>query len=505
MEMQLVAAAIAGIQQRRELLIKAWCTAIHEVCGQVAQTEELVALLHSLLDEILDALQQRASLLQAGYGVGRDLSLLACRRPEILGQTTMLFSRHFLSELTDAQRQVLQPAVAILLGGMAQGFLDEADATVDTVGDKLEEMRRAERRYYTTILDMIDALIVVSDASGHIVGFNGAAERLSGYSFDDVYGRHYTFLQAPQSYNKTATLVERLKSLPPEQRIFLPHQSIWVTREGERREIEWSTTAIYSDDGIVTFVIGTGTDVTVNRQMERELAEAHRQLTQVKEAERLRLAQDLHDDAVQQLLGIGYQVAEMQRRALETGVWTPTQRLEELVPGLEVIRSDIVAVSQGLRRLISSLRPPALREMGLAEILDLYVSDWRQLVGHDGPRVQLDIESIEGEQLPEPVATCLYRLVQEGIWNAHKHAAATTIRIIMRRTDGSVFLRIKDDGLGFIIPRHMFQFAAAGRFGLLGMQERVLAVDGLLSVWSEPGQGTEIQAHIPLVPWSQRQ
>jgi len=351
---------------------------------------------------------------------------------------------------------------------------------------------------YSTILDMIDAIIVVIDPEGYITAFNSAAERVSGYTYADVFGRHYNFLQAPESHAKTATLIERLKRFPPDQNTFVPHHSIWVTRQGERREIDWSRTALYDTNGAMKFIIGTGTDVTGSRQMERELTEAQRQVALVKEAERVRLAQDLHDDAVQQLLGISYQLSEMQRRATESSIWSPSQRLEELTPGLEVIRGEIIAVAQGLRRLISSLRPPALREMGLAEILDLYISDWREGVGRDGPEVKLKIDSLEGHRLPEPVATCIFRLIQEGIWNAHKHAMANRVDVILHCTDDQVTLRIKDDGEGFRIPKYLFQFATAGRFGFIGMQERVHAVDGILSVWSEPGRGTEIQAHIPI-------
>lgn len=493
-----ISPVLAGVRQRRQLLVDEWSAAIHRVCGYGASDRDLQDRLHSLLDEILAGLVDDASLKAVARRTGGQLAQISCTCAEVLGQTHLILFHHFLTGLAPQDREALQPVLAAFLGEMASSFFAGPDMSVVVMRDRLEEARRAERRYYTTILDMVDALIVVVDAGGHIVGFNGAAERVSGYTFDDVYGQHIAFLQAPDLREKTATLVTRLQSLPRERRSFLPHESVWFTRRGERREIEWSTTAVTDEDGEVSFIIGTGTDVTASRRMERELAEAHRQVAQIKEAERLRLAQDLHDDAVQQLLGISYQLVEMQRRASESGVWTPAQRLEELTPGLEVVRGDIIAVAQGLRRLISSLRPPALREMGLAEILDVYISDWQQGIGQNGPLVQLDISTLEGKHLPEPVATCIFRVVQEGIWNAHKHAAARSVNVSIVHTGDQVLLHIKDDGVGFRIPSHLFQFAAAGRFGFLGMQERVHAVNGLLSVWSEPGQGADIQVNIPL-------
>jgi len=493
-----VTSAVAHIRQRRQALVDEWSAAIQRICGDTADEVGLKASVEALLDRILDALPDETKASTVGNIVGRELATLACKRMEVLGHTSLFLGQQVLADLTPGHQSVLHTAFAALLGGMANGFLGETQTADLAMREQLDEARRAERRYYTTILDMVDVLIGVFDVEGHIVGFNGAAERVSGYSFDEVYGRHYTFLQAPEVHEKTEALIARLKSLTPLPRTFVPHHSVWITREGERRQIEWSTTAIFDENGVVNYMIGTGNDVTANRQMEGELAEAHRQLTQVKEAERLRLAQDLHDDAVQQLLGISYQLAEMQRRATEVGIWSPSQRLEELAPGLEVIRGDIIAVAQGLRRLISSLRPPALRELGLAEILEVYVAEWQDGVGRSGPIVNLDTVSLEGKQLPEPVATCIFKVVQEGVWNAHKHAAAANVSVSIQHMSDQVILRIKDNGLGFRIPRHMFQFAAAGRFGFIGMQERVHAVDGLLSVWSEPGQGTEVQAQIPL-------
>ncbi len=490
--------SLGELQQKRQALTGAWATAVLEVCGDPGRAGEILDMLQRCVDDIIDAFRRDSDALQLGLNVGRSLASMVCKRPEILGYTALVLSDYFLASLADAQKQAARQFLASLLGGISHGFLAEMGAVEQTVTDQLEAARRAERRYYTTVLDMIDTLIVVVDAAGHFVGFNGAAERVSGYTFDEIYGRHYTFLQTPDSHAKIAHLLGRLTKTPPDRRSSLGLQSIWVTRDGERREIDWSVTAVYDQDNALTFVIGTGTDVTAGRQIEKELAEAQRQLAQAKEAERLRLARDLHDGAVQQLLGISYQLAEMQGRALEEGVWTPAQRLEELAPGLEYMRDEVVGVAQGLRRLISSLRPPALHETGLAEILAIYVENWQQNVGRDGPPVHLDMAMAEGERLPEAVATCIFRLVQEGIWNAYKHAGASAIKVSLRRSDERIVVRIQDNGRGFTIPQHLFQFATAGRFGFVGMQERVQAVDGILSVWSEPGRGTEVQAVIPL-------
>ncbi len=485
-------------QRDRAALVDEWTTVVCDVCGYPQHDSSVRQGLRSLLKRIVSAVLEETPSPALAQSIGQDLARLTCKRAELLGYSQVILSRRLLHGLSAEEKESLQPALSSTLGHIAQGFIKAPATERLPVHAQLDDVRYAERRFYTTILDMVNALIIVVDADGHIVGFNGACERVSGYTFDDVYGRHFSFLLPPETDVTYGDLRAQVRALLSEPRVFIPFENVWLTRDGRRRQIEWSVTAVFDDNGALDYVICTGNDVTERREMQRELEEAQRQVAQTKEAERVRLAQDLHDGAVQRLLGLSYQLAEMRRRATEESGWTPAQRLEELAPGLEVLRGDMIDVAQGLRRLISSLRPPALHEMGLAEVLDVFVADWQQGVGRTGPRINLDASTLDGKKVPDSVATCIFRLVQEGIWNAHKHAAATNVDVIVRQSDDVITVRIKDDGQGFHIPRHLYRFAAAGRFGFIGMQERVHAVDGFLSIWSDPGQGTEIQAQIPL-------
>lgn len=485
-------------QRNRAALVDEWAAVVCDVCGYPQEDSSVRQGLRSLLKRIVGAVLEETPSPVLAQSIGQDLARLTCKRAELLGYSQVILSRRLLHGLSAEEKEALQPALSSTLGHIAEGFINAPATERLPVHAQLDDVRFAERRFYTTILDMVNALIIVVDTDGHIVGFNGACERVSGYTFEDVYGRHFSFLLPPETDVTFGDLRAQVRALLSEPRVFIPFENVWLTRDGGRRQIEWSVTAVFDDNGALDYVICTGNDVTERREMQRELEEAQRQVAQTKEAERVRLAQDLHDGAVQRLLGLSYQLAEMRRRATEESGWTPAQRLEELAPGLEVLRGDIIDVAQGLRRLISSLRPPALHEMGLAEVLDVFVADWQQGAGRTGPRVNLDVSTLDGKKVPDSVATCIFRLVQEGIWNAHKHAAATNLDVIVRQSDDEITVRIKDDGQGFHIPRHLYRFAAAGRFGFIGMQERVHAVDGLLSIWSDPGQGTEIQAQIPL-------
>jgi PAS domain S-box-containing protein len=130
-----------------------------------------------------------------------------------------------------------------------------------------EELQR-ERNFVSAVLDIVGALVVVLDREGRIVRFNRACERTTGYTFDEV--RNHCFwdlLLLPEEIEPVKDVFEKLRAgnYPCE------FENHWVTKEGRRRLIAWSNTALAADDGTVEYVIGTGLDVTEQRQAEREI------------------------------------------------------------------------------------------------------------------------------------------------------------------------------------------------------------------------------------------
>jgi PAS domain S-box-containing protein len=132
----------------------------------------------------------------------------------------------------------------------------------------------------SAILDTVGALVVVLDTQGRIVGFNQACERTTGYSEEEVVGQClWDLLLIPEEVEPVSGVFSELRAgtFPNE------HENLWVTREGDRRLIAWSNTALLDDDGEVAYVIGTGIDITEHRQAEealRQREEAWRSLTE---------------------------------------------------------------------------------------------------------------------------------------------------------------------------------------------------------------------------------
>jgi signal transduction histidine kinase len=150
-----------------------------------------------------------------------------------------------------------------------------------------------------------------------------------------------------------------------------------------------------------------------------------------------------------------------------------------------------------LRALIGELRPPGLAEFGLPAALGGYV-DWLQRTdGTSPPVIVLDLDEAAAH-LPQPLAFTLFRVVQEALRNALRHAAAHRITVRLQQQADEVVLEVSDDGAGFDVPPRLSGFAESGHFGLVGMAERVAQAAGELTVASSSTAGTTLRVRLPV-------
>ena len=222
----------------------------------------------------------------------------------------------------------------------------------------------------------------------------------------------------------------------------------------------------------------------LQRQMEEVAAEkraidlAYHHLVRGREEERERLARELHDQVIQSLVGLKFFLAER-------GVGSQAR-----------LQVELDEVINALRELCGDLRPPALDRLGLVATLRSYVDD---LSTRTGLPIELHIEGSE-QRLSSEVELSLFRVAQESLINAWKHAQTPKVRVSLRFGEEVVELTISDWGQGFVVPERLGMLAEAGHFGLVGMQERMALVGGALRLTSGPGQGTTIVAWVPLRP-----
>lgn len=200
-----------------------------------------------------------------------------------------------------------------------------------------------------------------------------------------------------------------------------------------------------------------------------------------REEERLQVARDLHDQVIQSLVGCSYMLSDMGATLGDTAS-APVGQLQQ---ALRQVQSE-------LRHICAGLRPPAIRRLGLAAV----ARAWARDVERRAPfRVSFEVDG-DDTLLGEDVALCVFRVLQEALANAHKHAQARHVAVSLRIDPGCIALTVRDDGVGFCADRHADELAEGQHFGLIGMRERLEILGGELAIESAPGRGTSVRAII---------
>ena len=260
-----------------------------------------------------------------------------------------------------------------------------------------------------------------------------------------------------------------------------------VLPNGERRWIFITTEGLREPDGSIVHLRGTAQDITDRKQVELALIESRRELRDVaahreqeREQERKAIAREIHDELGQLLAAMRMDVAQMRPYCNEGD---PAHAL------LADLNMLVERTFEVVRSLATSLRPKAL-DLGLVDALEWLVEDFS--LRWDTP-CALELQGTPYE-LDDMRSTAIFRVVQESLTNIAKHAKASQVQIDLRFEPAVVGLSIHDNGQGFDPDK----VARLGRFGLLGMRERVLALQGHIQIQSQPGQGTHITIDVPV-------
>lgn len=205
-------------------------------------------------------------------------------------------------------------------------------------------------------------------------------------------------------------------------------------------------------------------------QSQKNLEEYIGAMTNGIEAERKDLARELHDDSLQELIAL-------------------KQKVQMKDPqGKRAILDGLQGVIDKLRGYIRGLRPPYLEDLGLVTAIRMLVDD----AANQRLTVKFDVHGAE-RRLAASSELTIYRIVQEGLVNIRKHSNAKKVLIDLTFNEEKVYLDVRDDGVGFVLPDRLDQLAARDRFGLLGIKERVEMIGGDFSIQSIPGYGTSIR------------
>ena len=373
----------------------------------------------------------------------------------------------------------------------------------------VEHLRQSEERLRMLVDSALDYAVFTMTEQGAIDSWNPGAERMFGYTADEILGNDSSLLFTPEDRHAGMPMRE----LAEARRI--------GRAVDERYHLRKNGTRFYCSG--VTRRLGTGgigfakiaRDLTGQQLAADALKGAHDELEQrvrmrtselqaavveqeeaklsvttllhrlvsAQEDERRRIARDLHDHFGQQLttLRLALERCQQNRGSSDAG-------------GDEVARALALTqqIGSDLDFLAWELRPAALDELGLAAALPRFVTEWS---AHVGIPAEFRFGGFENGQIPRDAEVAFYRVAQEALNNISKHAHASRADVVLAVNDGEVVLVIEDDGVGFDAVGDGFR---ANGLGLAGMRERAALAGATLQVESAPGKGTSIYLRRPV-------
>ncbi len=216
------------------------------------------------------------------------------------------------------------------------------------------------------------------------------------------------------------------------------------------------------------------------------LRSASRQVFQIIEEERMRIARDMHDGPAQSMANLVLQ-AEILERLISRD---PTMVVKELADFKEEVRG----VLDDTRRLIFDLRPMTLDDLGLVPTLRKFVKEFEE---KSGMKSHLGVVG-EEVRLPGSYEPTLFRIIQEALNNARKHSQAKSVEVIVAFTKETIRATIRDDGSGFDVAATEARLDSTKHLGMISMRERADLEKGRIEIRSQVGKGTEIRVEFDL-------
>ncbi|HXC58629.1 MAG TPA: PAS domain-containing protein [Steroidobacteraceae bacterium] len=335
-----------------------------------------------------------------------------------------------------------------------------------------EQEQREQLQLQAAIIERMSegVMLVAEDAT--ILFANPALEKMFGYQCGELTGRNAQTL----SFRSDANFAGLLRTVFEGTE---NNRTSIIDLEGRHSNGEICPVQGYFSSlmlGSRRCVVAVLADIAERKQLERELMQVATSVQQ-------RIGGDLHDDLGQQLAGIAMMLQSLGQRAAHAGSPPLSAAVDQIV---QLVNSAIRS-TRSLARGLSPVRPSP---DGLMEGLEELVN---QVFERYGIRVRMELSLPPSATLDENTATNLYRIAQEGVLNAARHADATQIHLRLRVAGADVELLVIDDGKGFDPLQH-----ARGGMGLRIMRYRAQLIGGYLSVESRPGAGTTLRCRCPV-------
>lgn len=356
---------------------------------------------------------------------------------------------------------------------------------------RMREVLRASEERFGLFMAHLPGVAFMKDVEGRYVYVNRGFEKKMGIDAEHCMGKRddqlwaapfaEEFMAGDRSVVETGRPLNSVEAVPPMDRPRYFRVIKFPVLDSERK---------------VMLVGGVAIDITEQRRASEALRDSQAELQQsreelrtltarllaAQEEERRRVSRELHDELNQQLAVLAVDVGSLVKSLPATDYDVRGQ--------LRALQARVAKLSDAVRHIAYQLHPSILDDLGLLVALR---SHCEELSRHEGMSVRMTHRNVP-DSLPPELASCLYRVAQEGLRNIIRHAGTTHASLSLTSASGDLRLSIRDTGAGFDAKTRDHH----GGLGILSMEERVRLVNGTISIHSRPGRGTRIDVRVPL-------
>ena len=393
----------------------------------------------------------------------------------------------------------------------------------DLTDRKLMEdlLRSSEERLSGLMESFTDYAIFSTDLDGRIESWNSGAENIFGYTESEILGRPADILYIPDEVAKGLPLKEmrvaRQAGRAPGERWHVRKDGTHFFANGEMmplfigksltgyaKIIRDRTEAKLLADELQraydelemrvidrTKELGETNTLLVQQMEEREFIEEQRigllrKLFTIQEDERGRIARDIHDQLGQRLTALRLKIASL--HDLSNGNAVVRKRIDRVQEIAEHLDREVSFVAW-------QLRPSILNDVEFVKALGDYIAEWSR---YSDIHAEFDPIGLTGVEIDTDIQTNLYRITQEALNNAAKHARGDRINVLLEKRGDELILIVEDNGRGFEMPEAGIDRDLGKGFGLVGMRERAALISGTLEIESAKNKGTTVFVRVPL-------
>jgi len=432
-----------------------------------------------------------------------------------------------LGEISYGDARIREGIYSVQVFPLPGNFMGVAFENVTDRRHVEQALRESEECFRLLVQGVQEYAIFKLDPLGNVVSWNNGAERLKGYSAEEILGKHFSIFYPAEDVTsgKPEQILEEAA-----QRGQSEYEGWRIRKDGSRFWANVVVTALRNAKGSLQAFAKVTRDMTarhskeeamakakellelrmkqrttvlgrVNQELRTEIAERGRaeqqlrasldqlralaaRLQSVREEERTSIAREIHDELGQACTAIKMDLALIGRKATRR----QTRLLAKVGSATQLVDGMIIT----LRRIASDLRPGTLDDLGLTAALEWQAQEFESRAGIRC-RITLPQEPLV---LDAERSTAIFRIFQESLTNVARHAHATRVEARLERAVNDLFFQVRDNGKGFDAE----EVKARKSLGLVGMQERALLLDGELKVEGVPGAGTTLTLRIPLPP-----